>query len=63
MKRKALLRELAKIAESKNLKLELVRHGGNHDIYQIGDEPFPVGRHADIPEQTARITIKNARNV
>lgn len=63
MKRRALLRELAKIADSKDLKLEFVRHGGNHDIYQIGAESFPVGRHADIPEQTALITLKKARNV
>jgi hypothetical protein len=62
MKRRALLRTLAKIAESKDLKLEFVRHGGSHDIYQIGDETFPIGRHADIPEQTALGTIKKARN-
>jgi hypothetical protein len=63
MKRRALLRELAKIAESKDLKLEFVRHGGSHDVYQIGRETFFVGRHADIPEQTALGTIKKARQV
>jgi hypothetical protein len=63
MKRRVLLRTLAAIAESKDLKLEFVRHGGNHDLYQIGDETFPVGRHADIPEQTALISIKKARNI
>lgn len=63
MKRKALLRELAKIAESKDLKLELDRHGGNHDMYRIGREVFFVGRHADIPEHTAMGTIKKARSI
>jgi hypothetical protein len=63
MKRRVLLREPAEIAKSKDLKLEFVRHGGNHDMYQIGNEQFPVGRHADIPEQTARITIKNAGKI
>lgn len=63
MKRRVLLRTLAKIAESKNLTLEFVRHGANHDIYRIGDRAFPVGRHGDIPEQTALGTIREARNV
>jgi len=63
MKRRALLRALAKIAESKDLKLEFVRHGGSHDIYQIGNWPIVVARHADIPEYTALATIKDARNI
>jgi hypothetical protein len=63
MKRRVLLRTLTAIAESKDLKLEFVRHGKKHDVYVIGDEPFSVGRHADIPEQTALGTIKKARNI
>jgi hypothetical protein len=63
MKRRVLLRTLAAIAESKDLKLELVRHGGSHDIYRIGNAPISVGRHADIPEQTALAAIKKARNI
>ncbi|MBR7826070.1 type II toxin-antitoxin system HicA family toxin [Actinospica sp. MGRD01-02] len=62
MKRRALLRELVKIAESKDLKLEFVRHGAGHDIYHLGHAVLIIGRHADIPEQTAKITLKTARN-
>jgi hypothetical protein len=63
MKRRTLLRELAKIASSKNLQLTFVRHGSSHDVYRIGPEMFVVGRHADIPELTALGTIKKARNI
>jgi hypothetical protein len=62
MKRKALLHELASIAKSKDLKLELVRHGSGHDIYHLGNAVLIIGRHADIPEHTAKITLKTARN-
>lgn len=62
MKRKALLRLLTEIADSKQLELEFVRHGGGHDIYHVGDAVLIIGRHSDIPERTAKVTIKTARN-
>lgn len=62
MKRRALLRQLTQIGESKNLKLELVRHGAGHDIYHLGNAVLTIGRHADIPEPTAKIILKTARN-
>ncbi|MQY17765.1 type II toxin-antitoxin system HicA family toxin [Nocardia macrotermitis] len=58
MKRNKLMRDLRDIANSRGLTLDLVRRGGNHDIYRIGSVQFPVGRHADIPEPTARRIIK-----
>ena len=62
MKRKALLRELASIGKSKNLELKLVRHGSGHDFYQLGEAVLIIGRHTDVPEYTAKITLKTARN-
>lgn len=61
MKRTELLRELGDIAKSKGLSFDSVRHGANHDIYQIGAVVLVVGRHADIPELTAKGTVKKAR--
>lgn len=61
MKRGDLIRELSKIAEAKGATLTFVRHGGNHDVYQIKGVPFIIGRHNDIAEQTARGTIRKAR--
>ena len=62
VKRTELLRELGDIAKRKGLSLDLVRHGANHDIYQIGAAMLVVGRHADVPELTAKGTIRKARN-
>ena len=61
MKRRALLDQLAKIARDRGEKLEFVREGGSHDLYRVGSTPIAVGRHADIPEMTARRILKNAK--
>jgi len=58
MKRGELLRKLAEIAAEKELSLTLIRNGANHDIYEIGSYRFPVARHNEIPERTARGTIR-----
>jgi hypothetical protein len=58
MKRSELLRMLAEIATAKGLALVLVRNGANHDIYEVGRYHFPVARHNEIPELTARGTIR-----
>ena len=63
MKRTELLRKLTAIAKAKGFELVLVREGGNHTIYAIGPEQFPVGRHNDIPEITAKATLKAAEAV
>jgi hypothetical protein len=42
--------------------LDLVRHGANHDIYQTGAAMLVVARHGDVPELTAKGTLKKARN-
>lgn len=49
------------IAEANSLTLDFVREGANHTIYRIGDRQIPVGRHTEIPENTARKMLKQAR--
>ena len=61
MKRSHLLRVLESAAKAKGLSLDLVRHGANHDIYRVGAYQFPVTRHAEITERTARATIRKVR--
>jgi hypothetical protein len=63
VKHRELLKRLRDAAEQKGLTLDLVRHGGKHDIYRVGDYRFPIGRHADIPEMTALKTIKEVENL
>jgi hypothetical protein len=62
VKRTELLRRLADIAEVKDMTLTLVRHGANHDLYQLGGVRLTIARHSDIPEPLARRTIKDAEN-
>lgn len=62
MKKNKLMRELQKLADNRGLTFEFVRHGSNHDIYRLGNVQFPIGRHPDIPERTAKQIIKEAGN-
>jgi hypothetical protein len=61
VKRSHLLRALRLIAKEKGLTLTLIRRGAGHDLYQIGSVGLTIARHTDVPEITARITLKNAR--
>jgi hypothetical protein len=63
VERRELLKRLREAAEQKGMALEFVRSGGRHEIYQVGDYRFPVGRHADVPELTALKTIKEVENL
>ncbi|GAA1080541.1 type II toxin-antitoxin system HicA family toxin [Nocardiopsis composta] len=63
MKRQALLKALREAAQERGEELEFVRHGGRHDLYRVGNHQFPIARHADIPERTARKTIQEVRNL
>lgn len=52
MKRKDLINLLEKNG------WQLVRNGGNHDLYKKGDELEPVPRHKEINEMLAKAIIK-----
>jgi len=58
VKRSELLKKIAEVAAAKGLTVTLVRHGANHDLYQVGRLRVTVARHNEIPEQTARATIR-----
>ncbi len=51
----ALLRLAAK---SGGVDLELVREGGEHSLYAVGNYRFAVPRHRQINEHTARSILK-----
>lgn len=61
MKQIELLDELRRIAKEKRATLEFVRHGGNHDHYQIRKTRLIVPRHREVPEHTARGIIRTAK--
>lgn len=58
MKRTELIKKLKAIAKAKDRELEFVREGGDHSVYRVGTYQFPVARHREIPEQTAKGTIR-----
>jgi mRNA interferase HicA len=54
MNRRALLASLSRSAQSAGLTVTLVRHGGRHDVYCIGELIIVIPRHREINERTAR---------
>jgi predicted RNA binding protein YcfA (HicA-like mRNA interferase family) len=40
----------------------LIRHGGSHDIYRVGDVQVTIPRHNEINEITAKAIIKEAKS-
>jgi len=61
VKNGVLLQELRKIAKAKGLTLNLVRHGGNHDLYELGTVRLTVPRHPEVNEMTAKSIIREAK--
>jgi len=61
MKRRVLLQELQMIAKNRGLSLDLIRHGANHDLYEVGIIRLTVPRHGDINEITASRIIREAK--
>jgi len=57
MKRRDLMKRLAKIAKSEGANLEL-REGGNHTVVRIGDRVESVPRHNEIAELLAQKIIR-----
>lgn len=45
----------------RELGWEFLRHGGNHDIWALGEDTIPVPRHNEINENLARSILKKAR--
>lgn len=49
-------RDLVKKLESAGF--EFVRHSGNHDIYQRGDDEEKVPRHRELNERLAKAILR-----
>ena len=63
MKQRDLLRRLQEIAASKGLEFAFVREGGSHTVYRIGSQRVAIGRHREIPDQTAHRIIRDAEDL
>lgn len=58
MKRRILIRKIAKEAKRQDVSWRLHREGSKHSVYSLDDEIIPVPRHAEINELTARGILK-----
>jgi len=59
VKRRDLLRRIAKAAAEAGVEFELVREGGEHSVYQCGPARFTVPRHVEVNEITAHGILRN----
>lgn len=53
VKRMDLIREISKAARRSGLLWVIVREGGNHSIFTLGDQRIPIPRHREIPDVLA----------
>lgn len=63
MKRTDLLKRVKKMAKDAEVQFELEREGGNHTIYSLNGNNFPVPRHNEINELTAKGILKMAQEI
>jgi mRNA interferase HicA len=60
MKRRDLLKQLAEMADAKQVSFVFVREGANHTVYRFGENNVPIPRHNEIPERLARSILRKA---
>ena len=58
MKRRDLLRQLAKAAQAQQVSFAFVREGANHTVYRFGGRNVIIPRHSEIVERTAQAILK-----
>ena len=58
MKRSDLIREISRGARRAGLLWVMVREGGNHSIFTLGEQRLPIPRHREIPDVLARRIMK-----
>jgi len=63
MKRTALTKKISEAAKAAGLDWVLVRHGGQHDVYQCGTARVIIPRHNDINELTALSILKHLSDI
>ncbi len=54
------MKQLANIAKERGTDLALVRQGGNHELWQIGEQMLTIPRHNEINELTAKSILRTA---
>ena len=57
-KRKALIKRLKQAARQRDVKFQVLRQGGNHEVYLVGDLRIPIPRHSEVSERTANDILK-----
>jgi hypothetical protein len=60
MKRRDLITELIRQAMEAKSTFGLVRHGANHDVYEVGGVRLAIPRHREISENLARAILRQA---
>ena len=63
VKKRDLMKRLRAIAESADVELDLVREGGNHEIWTLAGERLVIPRHREVNERTAEGIIRKAEEV
>lgn len=54
MKRRDLIRKIAKAARDNNIPWTLQREGANHSVYDLDGLRIPIPRHREIGDNTTR---------
>ncbi len=58
VKRAELIRTISQRARESGLLWVMIREGGNHSIFTLGDHHVPIPRHREIPDVLARKIMK-----
>ena len=57
------MKRLRAIAKSADVELDLVREGGNHEIWILAGEQLVIPRNREVNERTAEGIIRKAEEV
>lgn len=61
VKQRDLIKRITEHAAGVGVSWTLVREGGNHAVYRLGDTTIPVPRHREINEVTAVAIFKQCQ--
>ena len=61
VKRRILLKSLARIAKDSGVVFQLERSTGPHDVYRWGDYVIAIPRHREINERLARSILHDVQ--
>lgn len=58
MKQREVTKRIAKAAKAKGISWELVRQGGNHEVWELGGTVIPIPRHRELGNRVAEMIWK-----